>query len=100
MVGVKRFGCAEGSVNNTKQIKPFLLLVQTRPDLSQSLDPTAVVQASGEFEAGVKDDKMEATISLGELYRHDPNLTMKTTYHGQALQAVRSIAVRSLTDDG
>lgn len=59
-------------VNNTKQIKPFLLLVE----------------GEGEPRPEVE--------SHGQLFKHDPALLMKSTWFKQPLQVVSCVAVADI----
>lgn len=79
------------SVANTKQIKPFLLLVTGQKQQSVTdFEAVSTVKKAGSGSAP----------RAGKLYEHDPELRMLTTFYGQPLRVVRCFsASQSLNID-
>lgn len=83
-------------VNNTKQIKPFLLVVQVQPDAPAPANPVGAVGTSGQVQAQAQAATAAATVppvkpsvvKSGRIFQHDPALAMQPTWFGQGLEVV------------
>ncbi|KAL7422062.1 hypothetical protein Q5752_003837 [Cryptotrichosporon argae] len=87
-------------VNNTKQIKPFLLLVtgkvvESEPEAEKEDEADQIATAPANHRASSVGVVTKRTIrnlfckrrnSVGELFKHDPGLAMQSAYYNKPLQ--------------
>lgn len=84
-------------VDKIKQIKPFLLLLQGAAPSQPSVGPVdpnstgAIPSGPASTTAVAGATAASSPVSRkGRLFKHDPQLRLKTTYFGQALEVVSS----------
>lgn len=75
-------------VDKIKQIKPFLLLVETTPPHPPAPADEDRVAAGMTTEETKKESEEMKRIPSGELFKHDPSLSLQPTYFGRPLQVV------------